>query len=34
MTAGQRTRETINRMGLWPSGLEQWVAGGSGAVMG
>lgn len=24
MTAGQRTRETINSMGLWPVGLEQW----------
>lgn len=22
--AGQRTREAINRMGLWPVGLEQW----------
>lgn len=20
----QRTRDTINRMGLWPVGLEQW----------
>lgn len=28
--AGQRTRETINRMGLWPQGLAQWTAGGSG----
>lgn len=28
--AGQRTRETINRMGLWPQGLEQWTEGGSG----
>ena len=23
-SAGQRTRDTINRMGLWPVGLEQW----------